>query len=332
MSGDARRDECYTLPSQAYTSAAIFEEEVATIFGNSWMYVGHISSLPAAGSFATARIAGEEILLVRDGFGAVRAFYNVCSHRAHRIVTPGTSGRRPTLLCPNHAWSYKLDGTLLKARKTDDQPPFDPIKYGLKQVRLENFNGLLFGNLNPHAAPLFDALGNAGLKDAISGSILEMERMELESSVEKEVAANWKCLVDNYLECYHCDTAHKDFVSMVDMNQYTTQIGPRHVYNSSPCRPQNSAYEFSALDKCSVRTSRRVPLPRDALCVAARGLAAHTRMNAFGRCAGHPLLLAMAQHGRVLGAGPAEHERAAVHPSQLVAVAASCAPLLCAGG
>ena len=137
--------QCYTLPAAAYTSDAIFKEEQAAIFADSWTYVDHISSMPTPGSYTTANIAGEELLLVRDKTDTVRAFFNVCAHRGHRMVEPGSRGRKPVLVCPNHAWSYKLDGTLLKARKTEGQPAFDPVEYGLKEVRLQVGGGRSVG-------------------------------------------------------------------------------------------------------------------------------------------------------------------------------------------
>ena len=126
----SRREEFFTLPAAAFTSPAIFAEEQEAIFSRSWTYLDHVANLPAPGSYTTANVAGEELILVRGratkgtegggGGGAdpvVRAFHNVCSHRAHRIVEPGSSGRRPVLVCPNHAWSFKLNGKLLKVRK-----------------------------------------------------------------------------------------------------------------------------------------------------------------------------------------------------------------------
>eukprot|EP00927_Polykrikos_kofoidii_P035132 TRINITY_DN29704_c0_g1_i1.p1 TRINITY_DN29704_c0_g1~~TRINITY_DN29704_c0_g1_i1.p1 ORF type:complete len:431 (+),score=56.50 TRINITY_DN29704_c0_g1_i1:61-1353(+) len=245
---DPSKKPCHALPALAYTSDAIFQEEQESVFADCWNYVGHASQLPSAGSYTTSRIGTEELLLVRDKDGTIRAFYNVCSHRAHRMVEPGTSGSRPVLICPNHAWTFKLDGTLHKARKTSGQAPFDPVEWGLKQVQLEQFNGVLFCNLSKEAPPLW--ADSPGLREKISEHIISMQDMKLEATVEKEVNSNWKCLVDNFLECYHCDTAHKDFVDMVDMSKYESHVRAYHVYNHSPCNPNNSAYSFSKDDPC----------------------------------------------------------------------------------
>ena len=141
----------------------------------------------------------------------------------------------------DHAWSYKLDGSLHKARRAPDVgPAFDPKEYGLKEVRVEVFGGLLFGNLDPDAQPLFDSLHAPDLGLDMERTLgLSNTKWSCEASVEKEVKANWKALVDNFLECYHCDTAHRDFVDMVDMSNYFSDIHPKHVYNHSPCKPDN---------------------------------------------------------------------------------------------
>eukprot|EP00947_MAST-08B_sp_MAST-8B-sp1_P003990 g3990.t1 len=249
-------EEFYTLPAEAYTSPAIFNEEQARIFSKSWTYLDHASNLPAPGCFTTANIAGEEILLVRGRGetkgepGGIRAFFNVCPHRAHRLVQPGSQGRRPVVLCPNHAWSFRLDGSLLKARRAEGGGPcFDAERFSLKEVRVENFGGLLFGNLDPDAPSLFESLQAPGLAEEMDDNLsLSKCQWQCEATVEKEVKANWKALVDNFLECYHCDTAHKDFVDMVDMSRYESDIFSHHVYNYSPCKPDNKAYSFSEDD------------------------------------------------------------------------------------
>lgn len=248
VSLDPYNDACYTLPAAAYTTEGVFCEEQDKIFNCSWAYAGHASSLPAPGCYTTAQVHGEDLVLVRDKSMEVRAFFNACPHRGHHVVKPGSQGRRAVLVCPNHAWSFKLDGTLHRARKADQQPVFDPVEFGLKQVRLEEFNGLLFVNLTASSGGLFSAA--PALAARIEECIAGMADMQLESRVEAPVEANWKCLVDNFLECYHCDTAHKDFVNMVDMDQYLSEVHSRYVYNYSPCRPDNSAYKFRPDDPC----------------------------------------------------------------------------------
>lgn len=124
-------------------------------------------------------------------------------------------------------------------------PEFDPAEFSLKEVKLEIFNGIIFGNLDTDAAPLFESLGDTELGDRISANILQMQDMKLEAVVEKQVGSNWKAMVDNYLECYHCDTAHKDFIDLVDMSKYSTTVAHKSVYNYSPCKPDNTAYSFS---------------------------------------------------------------------------------------
>ena len=117
------------------------------VFYRTWQYVGHVCTLPSPGSFFTARIADESLIVVRDDSQNLHAFYNVCRHRAHRIVEG--SGTRDRFVCPYHAWSYALDGCLLAAPKTDEVAGFDK-NVRLPEVRLEVFCGLIFVNLDDH--------------------------------------------------------------------------------------------------------------------------------------------------------------------------------------
>jgi phenylpropionate dioxygenase-like ring-hydroxylating dioxygenase large terminal subunit len=216
---DAAKDVCYGLPAQAYINEHILEEEKSRVFAENWNYVTHISHFPSAGSFLTASLAEQEVLVVRGEGSTFRAFHNPCDENGQLRFARGTSGTLPAL-----------------------------STNGLTEIRLDNFNGLLFGNLSDDAPPLFAK--SPELKDHMLENIVGMEDMQLAVTASKEVNANWKCCIDNFLECYHCDTAHKDFVDMVDMSKYVSDIKADYVYNFSPCNPNNTAYSFSEDAPC----------------------------------------------------------------------------------
>ena len=128
-----------TMPSHHYVDPAVYELDKERVFYRTWQFVGHVSSLPASGAFFTARIADESLIVVRNDDDELYAFYNVCRHRAHRLVEG--SGTRQHFVCPYHAWSYNLNGCLVAAPKTQEVAGFDKAAVRLREVRLENFCG-----------------------------------------------------------------------------------------------------------------------------------------------------------------------------------------------
>ena len=148
LHGDPSRS--FTMASRYYTDPLIFEEEKDRIFARSWLFVGHESTLRAPGSYQVVDIADESLALVRGRDGVLRCFYNVCQHRAHRVLKgSGTLG--PVVTCPYHAWAYNLDGSLRTARGCENVQDFDKSAFSLKEVRVDTMLGLVFVNLDPQA-------------------------------------------------------------------------------------------------------------------------------------------------------------------------------------
>jgi choline monooxygenase len=216
---DASLRQGYTLPADWYTDAAHFRAERARIFGQSWQFVGYADQLPQGGSYLSARVGETPLVVTRDQDGALHAFINVCRHRGSELVQEGASGQAKTLQCAYHAWTYGLDGTLRAAPGAKDEEDFDPRDYPLVTVPIETWGPLLLVNLDRGAAPLAQTLGALPrLADEAGAPLAAMRRR---ASQRYEIAANWKVVVDNYLECYHCPVAHKSFTSLIDTNQYT---------------------------------------------------------------------------------------------------------------
>jgi carnitine monooxygenase subunit len=236
----------FTLPAKWYLVPEIYEREKEAIFYRNWIYVTHVSALAKAGDYATLAVADENVFVVRDHKGDLRAYYNVCRHRAHLLLEG--HGNAKVITCPYHAWAYGLDGTLRNAPLSDDVPGFDKHQFCLQSVRLEELSGLVFVNLDPDARALAELAPDLAddLRDKLP-QLPDLEVVDTQSFPQDQaIRANWKVVADNYLECYHCAKAHPAFADMICMDDYqmetfgiwSRQFGPN-------TRPRNSAYDFS---------------------------------------------------------------------------------------
>ncbi len=238
-------ESSYTLPADYYLSAQIFELEKERIFYRSWQYVGHQSMLPAAGDYITLKICDENIFVIRSSDGELRAFYNVCRHRAHELLE-GSGSVRNLVVCPYHAWSYSDSGELVQAPMSQYRADFDKAEFCLRPVRLELFCGCIFVNLEPNCASLNSIAGDLA-KDihAHLPYLDELRPAMLDEQPGSLIDAGWKVVVDNYVECYHCRPAHPDFASIIDMDSYQTDVFAFWSRQYGPdTRSDNSAYPF----------------------------------------------------------------------------------------
>jgi phenylpropionate dioxygenase-like ring-hydroxylating dioxygenase large terminal subunit len=232
----------YTLPSRDYTAPEVFEAEKTRIFHRTWQFAGHLEALREPGDYVTCAVAGQDLFVIRDRDGELRGFYNVCQHRAHQLVTG--AGRVKRIVCPYHAWTYGLDGRLAGAPNTDKVPGFDASDICLAEVRVETFCHLVFVNLDPDATPLREL--TEGLEDEIRALAPRIDDVVLADRVEKDLAANWKVVVENYSECYHCALTHPTFTrGVVDASSY--RIVPhglyqRHISDGQPA--ERASYDF----------------------------------------------------------------------------------------
>ena len=194
-------DENRGLPGQAYTSASVFARERQRLWRESWVCVGRTSLLTEPGSQVAVEVAGVGVLLV--GNGGPRAYLNGCRHRGHELVRLGCQVRRSTIWCAYHAWVYRLDGSLRNAPRFDVPAGAD---LGLIPVRSAQWGGWLFVNMSGTAPHLADTVGNL---DEIAAPYTTDSLLTV-AVRDYEVAANWKLLVENYLECYHCPSVHPE--------------------------------------------------------------------------------------------------------------------------
>ncbi len=237
-----------SLRAEAYTQNAWFRADVNTILGKSWQWVCHVEKLREPGSYVTAQIAEQPIAVVRDRDGHLRAFYNVCKHRAHELLSG--EGNTSRIMCPYHAWVYKLDGQLIRAPETEHLDNFNTSEICLSQVKVEEFAGFIYVNLDPNAVPLASQSGD--LETEIRHWAPDIDQLTFGGRLTYDIKSNWKNVVDNFLECYHCPTAHKDFCDLVDMDTYkVTTYGIYSSHMADAGKGTNTAYDVS---NATVRT------------------------------------------------------------------------------
>ena len=231
-----------SLHADAYTRDAWFDADQRQIISRSWQWLCHIEKLREPGSYVADDIAGVPIVAVRGKDGELRAFYNVCKHRAHHLLEG--EGTVANLVCPYHAWSYDLTGSLRSARHTNNLEDFSVDDICLDQVKIEEFAGFVYVNLDTSATPLAKASGDLG--DEIMHWAPDVEQLTFAHRLTYEIQSNWKNVVDNFLECYHCHVAHSDFVSLVDMDTYSvTTHGIYSSHMAEAGKTENSAYDVT---------------------------------------------------------------------------------------
>ncbi len=222
------------MDADVYLNPSIFEAELDTVLAATWQYAGHVSELANPGDYVSFEIAGEPLFTLRDNDGEIRTFFNVCMHRGHQLVAG--SGSRKLIVCPYHAWSYRLDGKLHKAPHSDGRAGFDADEICLTQVQTEDFHGFLFVNLDPDARPMDELY--PGIRATMVDFLPSIDRMQPIERREFVAESNWKVAVENYNECYHCKNVHASFSRGVVLpDSYTIKpVGQclHHQADSSP--------------------------------------------------------------------------------------------------
>jgi glycine betaine catabolism A len=216
-----------TLPASAYLSDEVHERERERIFAREWFCIGREEHLPGVGHFVHVEVAGESLLVVRGRDGVIRAFHNVCRHRGSRLVmddppveTPtGPSGRfKGSIVCPYHAWTYSLTGELRAAPFLRDDDGLCRRDLSLYPVCADVWGGFVFVKLIDGDRD--DDAGSASLLDQLGAMPDRLARYPLSElrtarRITYEVGANWKCIVENYNECYHCGPVHPELCEVV---------------------------------------------------------------------------------------------------------------------
>jgi phenylpropionate dioxygenase-like ring-hydroxylating dioxygenase large terminal subunit len=213
-------DQGRTLPASWYTKPDVFRLEQRRIFRRGWQYAGLVEQVARPGDFFTYLTGDLSLIILRDEHETLRAFVNVCRHRGSQLILQ-ESGRRATLQCHYHAWTYNLDGSLRAAPGMKDEPGFNRDDFWLFPVSIDTWGPFIFVNPDAHARPLFETLGELPQLAAATG----IDLCSLSHRVRRtyDIAANWKVVVDNYLECYHCPVAHPSFCDLIDVKDYVVR-------------------------------------------------------------------------------------------------------------
>jgi choline monooxygenase len=220
----------WTLPASFYIDPAIAAQENERIFRRTWQVVGHHDQVARPGDYFTTQLAGEPLLIARGADSKLRAFYNVCRHRAGPPAEG--CGSRKLFRCIYHGWTYNLDGSLNHATEVDGVEGFRAEDFALASVRCEEWFHLIFVNLDPDAGPLLDMLDELRPQ----AERFPLPGMKLFERRTYEMKCNWKTYVDNYLEGYHLPTVHPGLNRELDFNAYTVEPYPQHVRQWSPIR------------------------------------------------------------------------------------------------
>lgn len=234
-------EQSFTMPARIYFDPTFLEQEKREVFWKSWIFVGHISDLQHHGDYITATFCDQHIFVIRTASGELKSFFNVCQHRGHSLLR-GKGNVKKRIICPYHAWAYGDQGDLLAARNCEKVTDFDKAEFNLPEVHVESFGGFIFVNLDPNARPMSEVY--PGAKQALTDFCQDTDVLTARSTVPFDIKGNWKNVGDNLLECYHCHTAHRAFVDLVQMKTYQVETHEYWSLQYGNCKPENTAYSF----------------------------------------------------------------------------------------
>jgi Rieske 2Fe-2S family protein len=207
-----------TLPGRYYTDQDIFTAEQSAIFESLWFCALRSSELARPGDFRTVRIGRESVLVTRTRDGDLRAFLNVCRHRGARIRTEERGSVRRAFQCSYHAWTYGLDGKLIAAPNLTSMPDIDRTEYGLRPVHLKEWLGYCWLSLAAQPPSFTDTVMGAVTERLGSADLIDNYRIDelvVGKHIRYDVRANWKLIIENFMECYHCATIHPELTEVL---------------------------------------------------------------------------------------------------------------------
>jgi Rieske 2Fe-2S family protein len=207
-----------TLPGRAYTDEAVFAREQERIFEAMWTCVARADDLPDPGAFRTVQVGRESILLTRARDRSIHAFLNVCRHRGSRLCTEPSGTLQRAIRCYYHAWTYDLTGKLIAAPNLTKMTDINRDEYGLHRVQLREWLGYVWVCLAEDLPSFEDQVIGAvteRLGDPAAIDKYDVENLSLGRRITYDVKANWKLIVENFMECYHCATIHPELVEVL---------------------------------------------------------------------------------------------------------------------
>jgi Rieske 2Fe-2S family protein len=202
-----------TLPAELYRSHEVYEREIDTVFRRSWACAGRAEYVAEPGAYHATDVAGQNIVIVRDHDGTLRAFHNVCRHRGALLCDAGTGTLKRAIKCPYHAWAYGLDGKLIGTPNVRPDE-IDRSQYGLHGLPSAEWEGTLFVDIGGNAGPFDDYIASHD-DDPLCFTRFNLGDLRIARTTTRDVQANWKIVVENYRECLHCPTVHPELVDMI---------------------------------------------------------------------------------------------------------------------
>lgn len=231
------------LPPRLYRDERLLDAESELIFERTWQLAGHVSALPRPGGYLTAQAGSQPVLVVRDETHRLRAYRNVCRHRASRLLS-GAGQCKGAIRCRYHGWTYRFDGSLIgvpEGLAFGDR--LQKSALGLHPVRVEEMCGLVFVNLDDDALPLHEMVGDLPQRLAP----YRIESLTPFGPGGDGQPANWKVVVENYIEGYHIPIAHPGLMRMLDYKNYATELHDHYVWFQAPFRTKPSSNRLERL-------------------------------------------------------------------------------------
>jgi Rieske 2Fe-2S family protein len=207
-----------TLPGRAYTDPDLFAAEQEHIFEQMWFCAARSSDVGAPGAFKTVEVGRESVLVTRNRKGEARAFFNVCRHRGAKLCTEESGEARRAFQCPYHAWTYDFDGKLVAAPNLTKMPDIDRVEYGLRTIAVQEWLGYVWVCLAEQPPSFGDTVRSAvveRLGDLASLENYGVENLAVGRRIVYDVKANWKLIIENFMECYHCATIHPELTEVL---------------------------------------------------------------------------------------------------------------------
>ncbi|MEZ5521325.1 MAG: aromatic ring-hydroxylating dioxygenase subunit alpha [Dokdonella sp.] len=230
-------EHAHALPARYYFGEAMLEREHEAVFARSWQLVAHREQLAEPGDHVVEMIGKVPILVVRGKDGVLRAFPNVCRHRAGPLALCNGKGAN-ALHCKYHGWTYTLEGQLRSAPEMQGAKDFDVTDIRLPPLRAHEWQGLVFVALDASVAPFEEVY--AGIVERIAP--IDLSAMRYLRRETYDIACNWKVYVDNFLEGYHLPHVHPGLCKVLDYRAYDTELFPWQILQTSPLRDSGEIY------------------------------------------------------------------------------------------
>jgi choline monooxygenase len=239
---DLPLERARTIPASWYHDVAVDALERRAVFGNSWQAAGRVELVAEPGTYLTCDVAGEPVVVVRDGEGVLRAFSNVCRHRAAPVMSE-PSGRASKLRCRYHGWTYDLAGRLRGTPEFEGVADFCRDEEGLPPLEAAAWGPYVWVHAGQQSVPLADSL--APMPAETEG---RLETLRFAERRIYDLACNWKVYVDNYLDGgYHVNTVHPGLAGVLDYSRYRTVTFANTSVQRSPLRPPEPGADVAAV-------------------------------------------------------------------------------------